>query len=69
MNLHQRIAKALNWELSLVNSLSLYSLRELVKPVSPKLASEITKAIHSESYIVQCGIIAIEEEAKATNKS
>jgi len=53
MNLHQRIAETLGWPLKETLAFSLQSLRELVKPVSPKLASEITKVIHSESYVIQ----------------
>lgn len=46
--LHLRIAAALDWELWEVESLSLASLRELVRPLSPKLAHEIDLAIRGK---------------------
>jgi len=45
--LHERVAKALGWSLGDVRSLSLQSLRELVRPVDPKLAAELTQTISS----------------------
>jgi hypothetical protein len=49
--LHDRIAKALGWEVSNTRSFSLASLRDLVRPVSPKLAHDITTAIQSGSVL------------------
>lgn len=53
MNLHQRIADALGWTLEQTQSLSFHTLRELVRPVSAKLADEITQAIRSGAYVRQ----------------
>ena len=52
MPLHDRIAKALNWPVTDVQTLSFQSLRELVKSTHPKLAHEITQEIRSGRYIV-----------------
>jgi len=43
MTLHERIAAALGWKLEDAQSYSLQTLRELVRPVAPKLAREITE--------------------------
>lgn len=45
INLRARAAEALGWTITEAQSLSLQSLREAVRPVSPKLAHEITLAI------------------------
>lgn len=50
--LHDRIAKALGWPLSDVRSMSLHSLRDLVRPVDPALASDISRVIASGGYIL-----------------
>lgn len=50
MTLHERIALALGWTVEQAKSFSLLSLRDLVRPVSPKLADEITNAINSPGY-------------------
>lgn len=42
--LHARIARALGWEIVQVHSMSLLALREMVRPISPKLVHEITLA-------------------------
>jgi hypothetical protein len=47
--LHERIAEALGWTVEQTRSLSLPSLRELVRPVSMKLAYEITLQIQGGS--------------------
>lgn len=44
-NIHARIAEALGWTIEEVQSFSLQTLRDLVRPVSPKLAREITLSI------------------------
>lgn len=49
--MHERIAKVLGWSVQDVKSFSLQALREMVAPVNPKLAAEITQAIQSGSYI------------------
>jgi hypothetical protein len=43
--LHKRIAYALNWTEEETHSFSLPALRELVRPISPKLYHEITLAM------------------------
>jgi hypothetical protein len=43
--LHERIAKALGWTVEEARSFSLPALREVVRPVSMKLAYEITLQI------------------------
>ena len=48
----ERIAKLLGWSLADVNSFDLKSLRELVRPLSPKLTHELDVAIRSGSYII-----------------
>ena len=48
-DLHDRIAKALGWSTRDAQSLSMASLRELVRPVDPKLAREM-------DYVIQSGV-------------
>lgn len=50
LTLHERIAKALGWTVAEAQSFSLPTLRELVRPVSPKLALLITDAMQDKSY-------------------
>jgi len=50
--LHERIAKALGWTVEEARSFSLPALREVVRPVSMKLAHELTVAIETGSYLV-----------------
>ena len=45
ITLHERIAQALNWPLRDVESMSLPSLHELVRPVDRRLAEEISESI------------------------
>ena len=45
MTTHERIAKALGWAVKDTQSLSMQALRELVRPVDPKLAAEISDSI------------------------
>ncbi len=52
MILHERIAAALGWTVSDARSFSLSALREMVRPVSPKLAHEIIQVIHSSACVV-----------------
>jgi hypothetical protein len=51
MTLHQRIAQALGWTEEETQKFSLQSLREVVRPVSPKLAHELSILIQS-GYVV-----------------
>jgi len=50
MNLHERIAEALNWTLKDVQSFSLPSLLPLVRPVDAKLAHEISSSIETAAH-------------------
>ena len=50
-DLHDRIAKALGWSTKDVQSLSMQSLRDLVRPVDPNLARELDYVIQSGAYI------------------
>ena len=45
MTLHEQIALSLNWTVKETQSFSLAALRELVRPLSPKLAHKITLAL------------------------
>lgn len=48
--LHERVAKALNWTVAEAQSVPLHGLRELVRPVSPKLAAELTETIQRGTH-------------------
>lgn len=50
-DLHDRVAKALGWSTKDVQSVSMQSLRDLVRPVDPDLARELGYAIQSGAYI------------------
>lgn len=50
--LHPRIALALGWTVPEVRSFSLMSLREIVRPVNPKLAQEITAILESGRHLI-----------------
>lgn len=54
-SLHRRIAEALGWSESGTRSMSLASLRDLVRPVDPALAEEIGNRIRSGSHIARPG--------------
>lgn len=47
MDLHTRIAEALGWTREETRSFSMQALRDLVRPVSSKLAHEIDMFIRS----------------------
>lgn len=49
--LHDRIAKALGWSARDVRSMSMQTLRDLVRPVNPALAEEMSLVIRSGDYI------------------
>jgi len=53
MSLRERIAAALGWPVEDTYQLSAHSLRDLVRPVSPKLAHELTQEIQSGRYVRQ----------------
>lgn len=52
MSLHERIALKLGWTIEQTRSFSLQALRDLVRPVSSKLAAEIDAQIHSGAVVV-----------------
>jgi hypothetical protein len=51
-DLHERIAAALGWSVEDARSFGLHGLRDLVRPVSTKLAAEIGEAILTGSVLV-----------------
>lgn len=52
--IHVRVADALGWTEKDAKSFSLPALREVVRPVSPALAHEISEIIaHGWSYVAQ----------------
>jgi DNA-binding Lrp family transcriptional regulator len=55
-DLHARIAAALNWPMRDVQSMSLQSLRDLVRPVDPALADEISRKVQSAGHYVHTGV-------------
>ena len=50
-DLYDRAARALGWVPTDVHTISMQSLRDLVQPVDPDLAQEISLAIQSGAYI------------------
>lgn len=50
-DLHDRAARALGWNPADVRSVSMQSLRDLVRAVNPALADEISLAIQSGAYV------------------
>lgn len=58
-DLHDRAARALGWSADDVRSVSMQSLRDLVRPVDPNLAQEISLAIQSGAYITPSSAGAI----------
>lgn len=60
MNLHSRIATALGWTEVETQSFSLPALRDLVRPVSEKLAGEISLVINGVSPILfEAGLVKV----------
>ena len=53
MSLHERAAKALGWSVKDTQSMSMHSLRELVRPVDPDLAREMDYMIRSGAYVAE----------------
>jgi hypothetical protein len=51
MSLHDKIAKVLGWTVADTKSMSLASLRELVRPVDLNLANEISDVIQNGGHI------------------
>lgn len=52
-NLHERIAKALGWDVADVRTFSMHALREVVRPVSKDLAAEISEHIRSGDVLTR----------------
>ena len=50
-DLHERAARALGWSVRDAQSLSMQSLRDLVRPVDPGLAREMDYVIQSGTYV------------------
>lgn len=50
-DLHDRAARVLGWSPADVRSLSMQSLRDLVRPVDPDLAREMDYVIQSGAYV------------------
>ena len=50
-SLHERAAAALGWPVADTQSMSLQSLREVVRPVNPALAAEMDRELRSGRYI------------------
>lgn len=50
--MHERAAKALGWSVADTQSMSLAALRDMVRPVNPELAGEMTRAIQKGSHII-----------------
>jgi hypothetical protein len=51
MSLHDKIAKVLGWTVADTKSMSLASLRELVRPVDLNLANELSDVIQNGGHI------------------
>lgn len=60
-DLHDRIAKVLGWSTADVQSTSMQSLRELVRPHDPELAREM-------DYVIQSGAYATASKPSKTKK-
>lgn len=54
-SIHERAAASLGWSLRDTTSLSLHSLRELLRDTSPKLVAEITSEIRSGRVVLAEG--------------
>lgn len=52
-DLHERIAKACNWNVSDVRSFSLATMREMVREKHPELAAEIASVIERGAHIYE----------------
>lgn len=51
--IHERIAEVLGWTVAETKTLSLASLRELVRPLDPKLAEEIGQGIDQGRHLTR----------------
>lgn len=49
----RRIAAVLGWTLEEVNQFAYPTLRELVRPIDPQLADDISRVIADGSYILE----------------
>jgi hypothetical protein len=56
LTLHERIAVTLGWSAADVLSFSLLSLRELVRPIDPRLAGEISARLTNPTYIARASV-------------
>jgi hypothetical protein len=61
-DLHERIAAVLGWSVQDTQSFSMHSLRELVRPLDPRLAQEISDSIEGGHHILQRGFGAAPDE-------
>jgi hypothetical protein len=52
IDLHEQIAETLGWSLADVQSFNLRALRELVRPVNPKIAQRIGWEINKPSHYI-----------------
>lgn len=50
-DLYDRAARALGWKPADARTVSMHTLRDLVRPVDPDLAQEMTLAIQSGAYL------------------
>ena len=53
--MRQSIAKTLGWSLEEVNQFSLAALRDLVRPIDPHLAEQISRTIQLGDFIQEDG--------------
>ena len=49
--IHERIAAVLGWTIAETQGFSLAALRELVRPLDPKLAEEISQGIRDMNHL------------------
>jgi hypothetical protein len=50
--MYERIARVLGWPVEETQQFSLQALRELVRPIDPKLTHELNQFIRSGAYIL-----------------
>ena len=66
-DLHRRIADVLGWRVEETRRFALQDLRELVRPLSPKLVHEIDHAIRGGAYVAWSGARPPVEDIWAQN--
>lgn len=64
-SLHARAAAALGWSVADAQSLSLQSLRDLVRPIAPDLAADISEAVSTGRHIRRVDKAVVVEAARA----